>query len=77
MTDREMRATINKTARNIKKAGNALEINYSIPYVAFNGEMSFFFQGEEAENLLEEATTASNKFQTTLENTLFWMASSW
>lgn len=77
MTNRKMMADINRTAKAIKKAGSVVDIDYSIPYVSFNGEMSFYFQGDEASSLLEDAISASNKFNTSLENTLLWMASSW
>lgn len=87
MTNRQMMQLINKTANAARKEykkykpadTKIIDINYGLPYVAINCNdgSEYFFQGEEAGNILEEATTASNKFNTNIENTLIWMAQSW
>lgn len=90
MTNKEMQQMINKTANaakksylksfeNQKEADPIVNINYGLPYVGINcaDGSEYFFQGEEASNLLEEAIAASNKFNTTVENTLIWMSQGW
>ncbi len=87
MTNKETKRAINKTAKAYRadhrkympKDAVLIDINHGIPYVAIelpNGK-EYYFQGEEAGNILEEATTASNKFETSLENTLLWMSNGW
>lgn len=87
MTNREMMQHINKCAKAVKKEfkivapkdEKLVDINYGIPYVGINlpnGE-EFFFQGEDARNLLEEATNTANKFQVSIEDALIWHSQSW
>jgi hypothetical protein len=87
MTEKQMRSTINKTAKAVRKEHEKtapkekklIDINWSLPYLGIdlpNGE-SYFFQGEEASKMLEEGVNTSNKFQTSVEDSLLWMAQSW
>lgn len=87
MTNKETKAEIKRIAKAYRaehkkynpKDAVLVDISHSLPYVAIdlpNGK-EYFFQGEEAGNILEEATTASNKFETSLEDALLWMANGW
>lgn len=82
-----MQTDINRAAKSARKSFKEqmptsveiIDINHGIPYVGIdlaNGD-EYFFQGQEASELLEQATTTSNKFNTNLEDTLLWMAQSW
>lgn len=86
MTNKEMQRTINDAAKSARKSfakygadgEKIIDINYSLPTVALNGiDSEYFFQGEEASNLLEEATNASNKFNVSVEDALIWMSQGW
>ena len=87
MTNLEMARMINKTAKAAIKSikstmpadTKAVEINYSLPYVAIvcPDSSEYFFQGEEAENLLEQAIATSNKFNVTVDNVLIWQSQGW
>jgi len=86
MTNKEMQKLINSTAKAARKtfkqyapAGDSIiEINYGLPYVAVNsGNEEYFFQGEEASNLLEEATNTGNKFNVSVEDAIIWQSQSW
>jgi hypothetical protein len=87
MTNKSMQILINNTAKDAKFAfkkyeptGNKIiEINYGLPYVGVNCNdgSEYFFQGEEASQLLEEATLMGNKFNVTIEDSIIYMAQSW
>jgi hypothetical protein len=86
MTTRQFAADINRTAKAARKyfketqpAGEKIiDINWGLPYLAiYSGNDEYFFQGEGASELLEQAVSTSNKFNTNVENTLIWMAQSW
>lgn len=86
MTNKEMQKLINTTAKAVRKTfkqyqpadSNIIEINYGLPYVAVNsGNDEYFFQGEEASNLLEEATNTSNKFNVSVEDAIIWQSQGW
>jgi hypothetical protein len=84
MTNKEMQKLINSTAKVARKSFTTetdmriIDINYDIPYVSVcSGEDTYFFQGEEAGNLIEEATNTSNKFNVSVEDAIIWQAQSW
>lgn len=87
MTNKETAKSINQAAKAQKKTFNEtkpkgetiVSIDYSLPTVSVEiyPNKEYFFQGEEAGNILEEVIAASNKFNTSVENTLIWMAISW
>jgi len=86
MNTKEMRKHILASAKSARKSFSdispdgekIIDINYSIPYVAINGvEAEYYFQGEEASNLLEEATNTANKFNVSVEDALIWQSQSW
>lgn len=85
MTNLEMRKMINSCAKSAKKSHNdsfavksertpLLEINNGLPYVAI-GE--YFFQGEEASDLLYEAMNTASKFGVSVENAIIWQSQGW
>ena len=87
MTTREMKRDILRSAKSARKtvretypAGTKIvDINYGLPYVGIicpDGS-EYFFQGEDAGNLLEEAVTISNKFNVSVEDVLIWQSQSW
>jgi len=87
MTNKEMRQKILASAKSARKsvketapAGTKIiDINFGLPYVGIvcpdGGE--YFFQGEEASNLLEEATNTANKFNVSIEDAIIWQSQSW
>lgn len=86
MNSKQVQSLINKTAKAVRQeikkykptGTKPVEINYGLPYVAItllNEE--YFFQGEEASTLLDEAKEAANKFNTNVENALLWLSQSW
>lgn len=86
MTNKEMRKHILASAKSARQSFAAIapdgekiiDINYRLPTVAINGiEADYFFQGEEASNLLEEATNTANKFEVSIEDALIWQSQSW
>ncbi len=87
MTNKEMTRDILRSAKSARKtvketypAGTKIvDINYALPYVGIvcpDGN-EYFFQGEEAGNLLEEAVATSNKFNVSVEDVLIWKSQSW
>lgn len=86
MTNKEMQKLINSTAKaarktfaeTMPKSSKIIDINFGLPYVAVNsGNDEYFFQGEEASNLLEEATNTGNKFNVSIEDAIIWQSQSW
>jgi hypothetical protein len=82
MTSRELKKSIVASARLARKnhketmpdGEKLIEINWGIPYVSI-GE--YFFQGEEASNLLEDAVNSSNKLNVNVEDVIIWMSQGW
>lgn len=60
------------------KGEKIIYINWVLPYVSINGiDNEYFFQGQEASDLLAEATDTANKFQVSIEDVLIWQSQSW
>ncbi len=87
MTTKQMTKSIVNTAKAVRKEFKSImpedckliDINWGLPYVGINlpnGE-EYFFQGEEASNLLEEAVNTGNKFSVSIEDALLWQSQSW
>lgn len=80
MTKKELTSFSNrvkKTAKSCYKAGWTVDINKYIPYVAIDNKKTgdaYFFQGEEAENLLQENPDWLN---VTDEDYLVYIAQGW
>lgn len=86
MTTKEMRRDIIKTTKSARQSykatapadSNIIDINYSLPYVAVNCPNSeYFFQGDDASNLLKEATNTGNKFNVSVEDAIIWQSQGW
>jgi len=84
MTKKEMQKLINSTAKAARKTfkqyqptdSKIIDINYDLPYVDVN-DGEYFFQGEDASNILEEATNTANKFNVSVEDAIIWQSQSW
>jgi hypothetical protein len=87
MTDKQMRGEIRRIARAARKIfketypkdEKIIVLNESIPYLAIslkNGK-EYYFQGEAAEEILDEALAVSSNYKTTIEDALIWMADGW
>lgn len=74
MEQNELIDQIEDTAKYCRGEGQSVEINYSLPYVAIErGEDDFyFFQGEEASELLETVPDWIND-----EDYFLWVAQGW
>jgi hypothetical protein len=87
MINKELKQQINQTAKAAKelfkycmpKGEKIVVINTGLPYIAINlgNGTEYFFQGEEASFMLDEVTQAAEKFSTSIENTLLWLAQGW
>lgn len=79
MTIQEMRQQIEQSAEAELEAGASIEINNGLPYVALtmsNGD-EYFFQGEEAHDLLSEHDASASKYDTTVEASILHSAQGW
>jgi len=82
-----MKKAIEKTAKSVRETAKkymskdhkVIDINYGIPYVAIElyKQEYYYFQGDEASTLLEEAVTAGNKFNVTPEDYLLHISQGW
>ena len=78
MTQDELIKQIEDTARHCRSIGMSVEINSSLPWVAVYlnpddpTEDTFFFQGEEASDLLDEVPEWINE-----EDYILWSAQGW
>lgn len=78
MTNKQMLPDIKKTANAARKSGQTIEINYALPYVDINAIQDiYFFQGEEASNLIEEAVNAGNQFNCSPEDYILYISQGW
>jgi len=60
MTNQKMIEQFEARAAAERESGSTIEINERLPYVAvkYSNDDEYFFQGEEAENLINEAEAA-------------------
>ena len=79
MEQSELIEQIEETARYCREEGQSVEINHSMQWVAINmgedehGDLKeWFFQGEEADNLIEEVPDWINE-----EDYILWSAQGW
>jgi hypothetical protein len=87
MTDKQTKSIIESIGRiirnDIKKymseGERAIEINTKIPYIAIQTypNTEYYFQGDEAQNLLNEAKIGCDKFNVTIEDYILYLASNW
>jgi len=74
MIREELLNQIKETVKAFYSAGGTIEINSGLPYVAIKqpNEEEYFFQGEEAENLLNEVPEDINE-----EEYIIWISQGW
>ncbi|MEO7048976.1 MAG: hypothetical protein ABI091_26975 [Ferruginibacter sp.] len=79
MTTQQITKQINASCRSAKSSGQTIEINYSLPYVSINNNNGdeYFFQGEEASNLIEEARNSNLHNYCSVENIILWQSQGW
>lgn len=87
MTPKQTKKLINKTAKAVRKEfaklmpkdENIIVIEWGIPYVGVKlpDGTEYFFQGEEASEMLTAAVETSNTFQTSVEDTILFLSQSW
>ena len=87
MTNELMRQHIVACAQSVRKDfkltmpkdEKLIDINTSLPYVGINlpGGEEYFFQEQEASELLEEAEKTAETFDVTTEEALIWMSQGW
>lgn len=77
MTTKEFAKSISQAAKSVMKIRRFryvdIEINYKLPYISvgMNG-CEFFAQGQSAEEILKEATTAADKTNLAVSTCLVW-----
>lgn len=74
MTQDELIEQIESTAKYCRSEGQYVEINWSLPYVAvYRGpDDEYFFQGEEASDLLDECPDYVSE-----EDYILWSSQGW
>jgi hypothetical protein len=74
MDQSELIKQIEETARHCRGEGQTVEINHGLPYVAVErGEDdTYFFQGEEASDLLDDIPDWINE-----EDFILWSSQGW
>lgn len=85
MTTKQMTKQIKACAKSVRQScklnsdTRLIEINWHLPYVGINlpDGSEYFFQGEEASNLLEEATNTGNRFNVSVEDAIIWQSQGW
>jgi len=79
MTNLQMKQQIEQSAQYELAAGTTIEINNSLPYVALtmSDGSEYFFQGQEASELLDEHELSASKFATTVEASILHSAQGW
>jgi hypothetical protein len=66
-------------ANSARANGQTIDINYSLPYVAIDCQdgTEYFFQGEEASNLIKEAEDSKLSKYCSIEDIILWQAQGW
>ncbi len=79
MTNSEMQQQIEQSAQAEREAGATIEINNSLPYVALtmSDGSGYFFQGQEASELIDEHELSASKFNTSVEDSILHSAQGW
>lgn len=79
MTNRQLHTQIVECAQAELDAGATIEINGQLPYVALtmSDGSEYFFQGEEASNLLDEYEAISDKFDVSVREAILHSAQGW
>lgn len=78
MLTEELAEQMRTTAQAARAGGQRVSINSGLPYVAIDGGVDdYFFQGEEAEELLAEASHAAAEYSVTRAEYILWSAQGW
>ncbi len=80
MQPHELADQIAEVADAARRCGQKIEINQVLPYVSVDtGADSYFFQGHEAEELLNaaEETIGTINDNGVVEDVILWMAQGW
>ena len=80
MTPRDMHFTIKALSTKLMLHGWSVQINHPHNYIHIEGvedEQDWFFQGQECNELLEEAEACAEKFDVRPHECLLWMANGW
>lgn len=79
MTNKEMRKDIERSARAEENAGTTIEIDYRLPFVHIEYEdgKEYYFQGQEASELLETHERAASKFGVSVTDSILHSAQGW
>ena len=69
---------VKRTYAEAVKNGQSIEISYRLPYVAVEtGINEYFFQGEEADQLIMDAKASPLAWECTVEEIILWQAQGW
>lgn len=87
MTTKQTSRLIIKTAKAVRKefkkampeGKQLVEINWSLPYLAVNlpDGKEYFFQGQEASEMLQKCVETSNMYNVGVEDTILFLSQSW
>lgn len=79
MTNEELVNQITAVAEDARKENMFVNVNPNIPSVAIylNEDQEYFFQYEEAEELLDEAMAAESTYLVNIEDYILWSAQGW
>ncbi|MEO7047753.1 MAG: hypothetical protein ABI091_20815 [Ferruginibacter sp.] len=79
MTDQEIINAVEETCKSARDNGQSIEIDYNLPFVSIdnnNGE-SYFFEGQEADELINEARNGKISDLCTIEDIILWQSQGW
>jgi hypothetical protein len=82
MTKNQFKNAIINTYNEAIKRGQTIEVNNTLPYISINNNSDeYFFQGDEAENFINEYNQhiENNVLHEdiTIENWLLWLSQGW
>lgn len=79
LVNKAARLTQQELNRSMEEKEKAIEINYRLPYVAVKHAdgSEYFFQGDEADNLIEEARSSPLHNYCSVENIILWQSIGW
>lgn len=79
MTGKEMHFTIKRTAARATNIGWTVDIDERLPYVGVSDPAGpeYWFQGQEASDLLREAGRCASTYDCTLQECVLWFAQGW
>jgi hypothetical protein len=71
--------SVTDIAASARANGQTIDINYSLPYVAIDCQdgTEYFFQGQEASELIQEAESSKLARYCSVEDIILWQAQGW